>query len=85
MQLFRCFFLDYNLQVRGDVLVQLYRHGEFPDGLQRFMQLNLSTIKVEALLFERVGDVARGDRSEQLILLAGTAREIELLRQFLSL
>src|SRR6266478_5827213 len=52
------FLLDDDLHMSRDVLVELHRHIEFADGLQRLVQLNLAAIDVKALLLERVGDVA---------------------------
>src|SRR5579864_1738663 len=81
------FFLDHDLDVRGDVLVQFHRDIEFSHRLERLMQLNLAAIDVETLLLESLGDVSRRDRSEQLIVLARAALErdrqsLELFRQF---
>src|SRR5512133_236718 len=50
------------------------------------MELDLAAIYVEAFLFESVGDVARGYRSEKLVMLARAALEahrqpVELLRE----
>src|SRR5271163_510886 len=64
------FLIDHNLQVRGHILVQLYRNDKFADTLKRFVQLNLPAIDVEAFLLERVGNIASCDRSEQVISLA---------------
>ena len=64
------FLLDHDLQVRGHVLVQLHRDGELAHGLQRLVQLDLAAIHVEALLGQRVADIARRDRSKELIVLA---------------
>ena len=43
------FFIDDHLQVRAHVLVQLDGDDELADGLERFVQLNLAAINVEAL------------------------------------
>ena len=59
--LFRRFLFDDDLQVRGHILVQLDRHGEFAHGLERFVDLNLAAVDVKALLGQRVRDVAGGD------------------------
>ena len=86
--LFRCcFFSNHNLQVRGYIFVQLDRDDELADGFQRFVQLNFAAIDVEALFLETFGNVARGYRSEELIVLARLAGErhfepIELLGKF---
>ena len=55
---FDSFFLDHNLQVGRDVLVQFDRHIELAQRLQRLVQLDLAAIHVEALLLESLGDVA---------------------------
>jgi len=64
--------------VRGDVFVQLDRDDELANGLERFMQLDLAAIDVEALLFESLGDVAGGYGSEQLIAFARLAEELHI-------
>ena len=61
--------------MRGHVLVQLHGHGEFPEGFQGLVQLDLAAIEVEALLDERIGQIPRGDGAEELIVLAGLAGE----------
>lgn len=58
------FFVDHNFQVRSHVLMQLDGDDEFADRLERFVQLDLPAIDVEALLLERLGNVASRDRSE---------------------
>jgi hypothetical protein len=69
-KLFCCFFVDNDLQVRGHVLVQLDGDNELADSLERFVQLDLPPIDMEALLLERVGNIAGRDRSEQVIAFA---------------
>ena len=61
--------------MRRDVLVQLHGDGEVADRLQRFMQLDLAAIDVEALLRQSVRQVARSNGTEELIVLTGTALE----------
>jgi hypothetical protein len=51
------FLLDDHLHVRGHVLVQLHRHVKLAHGFQRFVQLNLATIDMEALFLKRLGDI----------------------------
>jgi len=58
------FLLDHNLQIRGHVLVQLHRHGELAQGLQRLVELDLAAIQVDSLFYNGVGNVAGGDRAE---------------------
>src|ERR1035438_6825860 len=57
------FFIDDYFQVRGHVLVQLDRDDELPDALERFVQLNLAAVDMEALLLERLSNIAGRDRS----------------------
>jgi mRNA interferase RelE/StbE len=58
------FLLNHHFQMRGHVLMQLHRHGEFAQGLQRLVQLNLAAIQIDSLLHDGVGNVAGGDRAE---------------------
>src|SRR5208282_1362263 len=88
IKLFCCrrFFVDNDLQVRAHVLVQLDGDGELADRLQRLVQLDLAAIDVEALFLEPFGNIARRDRTEQLIAFARLAQElhfesVELLGQ----
>src|SRR5436305_6288897 len=90
VNLFRRFFLDNNLQVCGHVLVQLYGDSEISNCFQRLVQLDLSTIKVEAFLGQRVRQIAGGNRSEKLLVftrstLEGKRKTIELLGKFFGL
>ena len=76
--------------MRGDVFMQFYGNREFPERLQRLVQLNLATIDIEPLPLQGVGEIARGHRAEQLIMLALAAgkrnrKAIKLLGQFLGL
>src|SRR5271170_712748 len=72
----RGFFIHNHLQVRGHILVQLDRDDKFADALERLVQLYLPAIDVEALLFERFGNIASRDRSEQVIAFARLAQEL---------
>ena len=56
--------------MRGHIPVQFHRDGELAQSLQRLMHLDLAPVNVEALFRERVRQVARRDRTEQLIVLA---------------
>ena len=59
-------------------LCSLMGIDELADDLERFVQLDLPAIDVEALLLERLGNVAGRDRSEQLIGFARLAQELHL-------
>src|SRR5919197_928412 len=84
LKLFDGFFLDQDLQVSGNVLMKLDGDSEFAQGLQRFVELDLAAVYVEALLLESFGDIAGGYRPEELVVLSRPALEthghaIELL------
>ena len=53
----------------GDIFVKFDGHVELSDRLQGLVQLNLAAIDVETLLLQRLRDIARGNRSKQLIVL----------------
>ena len=55
--------------------MQLDRDVELANGLQRLVELDLAAIDVEALVLQLVRDVGRGDRTEELIVLARLAGE----------
>src|SRR5271156_3651931 len=57
------FLLNHNLQMRGHILVQLHRHGELAQSLQRFVELDLLAIQGDSLLHNGVGNVTRSDRA----------------------
>src|SRR5277367_5873720 len=65
------------LDVGGDFAVQLDRDEELAEGLQRLIQMHLAAVDVEAFGFESVGDVGRGDRAEEVVVLADLALEYE--------
>jgi hypothetical protein len=65
------------LDVGGDFAVQLDWDQEFAEGLQRFVQMHLAAVDVEALGLESVGDVGRRDRAEEVIVLTDLALEYE--------
>src|SRR3984885_16379997 len=69
------FLLDNHLQMRGHVLVQLYRNRELADALERLVELNLAAVDAEAFFRQRITQVARSDRAEKLIVFAGAALE----------
>src|SRR5437879_9756235 len=84
------FLLDDHLQMRGDVLMELHRDREFPQGFQWLVKLNLAPVEVEALLHERIGNIARSDRAKKLIVLARAPlkrhrHSLKLLGQLLGL
>src|ERR1019366_1318975 len=74
------FLAHRDLHRDRNVLVQLDRNVEFAHGLQRNVEIDLAAVDREALGFQRVRDVGRGDRAEQLIVLARLAGK----RQFLA-
>src|SRR5271163_3440528 len=67
------FCLDDDLDVRGDFAVQANRHEEVAERLEGLVEVDLAAVDVEALLFELLSDVGRGDRTEEVIVLAGLA------------
>src|SRR3954469_8936701 len=88
--LLRRFFLDYDFQVCGHVLVQLYGDGEISNCLQRLLQVDLAPNEVEAFLGQRGGQIAGGNRSEKLLVFTRSTLErkrktIELLGKFFGL
>jgi hypothetical protein len=54
----RSFLLDDHSQVRSHILVQLDGDHEFTQRPERLMELNFATIHIEALLLQRVPDIA---------------------------
>src|SRR5213075_221108 len=69
--LFCCFLLDNNFQVRSDVFVEPDGHGEFAQGFEGLVNLDLPAIDVETLLGQGVRDVAGGYGAEELLLFSG--------------
>src|SRR5947208_9302882 len=59
------FFLNDDLQMRGHIPVQPNRNGELAQRLERFVELDLTTIQIEAFLRERLGDVIGHDHSDE--------------------
>src|SRR5579884_2985768 len=83
---FAALAIHCDLHVRRDFAVQLDRHMEFAEALERIVEVNLATIDVEALCFERARDLGGSNGSEEVILLADFALErklhiVELLRE----
>src|ERR1700710_374337 len=72
--------LHRDLQVAGDLAVQLHRNMVFPDLLQRLFERDLAAIDNETLGFELLCDIARGNRTEQMLVLADLALEYQLDR-----
>ncbi len=60
-ELFLIFFLDVDLDLRGDVAENLHRHRIFANRLDRLRQLNLPLVDLERLGSQRFGDVAGCD------------------------
>src|SRR5207249_12323044 len=58
------FFLNDDLQMRGHIPVQPNRDGELAQRLERFVELDLTTIQIEAFLRERFGNITGRHRSE---------------------
>src|SRR6266542_4864635 len=70
----RRFFLDdQHLDRCGHVAMQADRHGELAQVLQRFGELQLAAVDLEALAAERVDDVAGRDGAVERVLLADAA------------
>src|SRR5207244_10904368 len=67
------FFLNDDLQMRGHIPVQPNRDGELAQRLERFVELDLTTIQIEAFPRERFGIVSGRDRSTGMIVLYAEA------------
>src|SRR5437868_5161138 len=65
-------FLDHHLDVGGNVLVQPDRHRELAQALKRLMELDLAAVHVEAVALKSGSNVARSNRTKQLVVLART-------------
>src|SRR5579872_2668511 len=72
------FFGDLNFDFGGDVAEDFDFYREVAEGFERVVELDLALVDLETLGFESFGDVAVGDGAEELIVLAGLARELEL-------
>src|ERR1700722_6482915 len=72
------FFGDGDFEFGGDVTEDFYLDGKFAKGFDRVVELDLALVDLEALGFERVGDVAVGNRAEELSVFGGLARELKL-------
>ena len=65
-------FFDYvDRDLGGDVAVQPHRDLVLAELLDGLVELDLAAVDGEVLLLERLGDVLGGDRTEELIVLAG--------------
>src|SRR5437660_9660275 len=71
------FFLHRDLHLAHHVAMQADWHFELADVLERLIELDLAAVNVEALALQRLGDIRRGDRTEQVVFLAGFALEAE--------
>src|SRR6266852_5852200 len=69
------FFFDLGFYFGGYVAEDFYGDGIFAEGFDGFAELHLALVDLEALRGEGLGDVARGDGTEELIVLAGLAGE----------
>ena len=67
------FFGDVDLDLGGDVAEDFEGDGEVAEGFERLGELDLALVDLEAFFLEAVGDVARGDGAEHLVVLAGLA------------
>src|SRR5699024_8517758 len=68
-------------EVRGDGLVQPHAHGVGANGLDRATDVNVALVDAGAAgLPDRTGDQGGGDGTEQLAVLAGPDRELDLQR-----
>jgi hypothetical protein len=72
------FFGDLDFDFGGDIAEDFDLHGEVAEGFDWVVELDLALVNLEALGFESFGDVPVGDRAEELVVLAGLARELEL-------
>jgi len=61
----------------GYVAENFYGDGIFAEGADGLLELDLALVDLEALGGEGVGDVGGGDGAEELIVLAGLAREAD--------
>src|SRR5271165_3240808 len=68
---------DNHLHRHGHVLVQLDGDVELADVLQRFIELDLAPVNVQALLLQLARDIDGGDRAKELIVLARLAGKVE--------
>src|ERR1700720_2532639 len=71
------FFVDLGFYFGGYVAENFYGDGIFAEGADWFLELDLALIDLEALRRERFGDVGSGYGTEELIVLAGLAREAD--------
>src|SRR5262249_44359473 len=75
----RLFLLgDGHLELRGDVAMQLDLDRRRAERLERFGQLDLPTIDVQAVRRQRVRQVRRRDRAVQLFGLSDAPRDVDL-------
>src|SRR5215510_12365331 len=56
---------------------ELCGHAVLAQLLDRRIQIEVFAIEVDTLLVQRIGDVARGHRAEQLVALAGLRRDLD--------
>src|SRR5258708_29449075 len=68
---------DPHLDLRDHLAVDLHGHGALAQGLERLGQLDFPLVDVEALFLQRLGDVRRGDRPVEGVVLADAARELD--------
>src|SRR5580765_2095708 len=71
------FFVDSNLDGGGDVAEDLDGDSLLADDFHGFAELYLALVHLEALRFERFGNIAGSNRAEHLIVLAGLAGKLD--------
>jgi len=69
------FFLHDYRYVGGDFSMEAYLNSVLSERFDGLVEVYFSAINMEALLFERIGDVFRRDGAEQLIVLADAVPE----------
>ena len=68
-----CFFFHRDLDLAGHVPMQAHRNFKFAQALDGLIELKLAAIDIETLPFQRVRNVRRCDRPEQVVFLADCA------------
>ena len=71
------FFFDDHFELRGDAVDQLHGDQRFAENLDGLIERDAALVDLEALRLKRFGKISGGDRAEQLVGLAGLARELD--------
>src|SRR5580704_1432577 len=71
------FFFYVDFDFGGYVAEDFDGDREFADGLDGFGELHLALVHFEALRLKGLGDIAGGDGTEHLVVLAGLAVELD--------